>query len=315
MKVDFQYLYFELTRLCNHYCIQCFNNSRYKLGNELNVEDTIGLIQSFKDQGGKKLQLTGGEALTKSSIEVILKAVKDLNFDHVILSTNGLLLSEKNIDLISEVVDEIDLSLDGYEKEHDIIRGVKCWEKSLNAIKLATSTNATTFVCSCVSQPLLNKLDDFIEMIQDMGVDCLKLAQIGEVGRKKTPDYLKTTSMSDIEYYNIIQSKIYKYRTNKFKIYQSLSLNPVMPNIREDGLVSDPRGKLFPMIGLLPDYWSVGEYKEGKLIIDEDKSEEYYKIISKSLQKGKEKTAKGTPVNWWTLHHDYLESNINSIAV
>ena len=92
-----EYLYFEITRRCNQRCVQCFNNSRHALEGELGTDAVIDILDRFKRQGGRKLQLTGGDPLLRKDFITILDHVEDLQFEHVVLSTNGMLLKELSL--------------------------------------------------------------------------------------------------------------------------------------------------------------------------------------------------------------------------
>ena len=85
-----------------------------------------------------------------------------------------------------------------------------------------------------------------------------------------------------------------------------MSLSPRRPTVEEDGLVCDPCGRLYPMIGYLSDRWVVG-MASPKLVIDEDRFAAYDHVITTALAEGVREVSAGTPVNWWTLFHDRLE--------
>lgn len=301
------YLYYELTKNCNHRCLHCFNDSNSSMSNELNTYEAVQLISNFKRQGGEKLQLTGGEPLTRPDFSEILKNVNKLNFNHVTLSTNGLLFDDKIAAKISNKVTEIDISLDGYEEEHNNIRGIKCWQQSVDAIKRAVQTGIDVFVCTSVTRPILHKLPEFIEFLVDLGVGSVKFAEIGDIGRKNLPENLKLHGFSKQEIYELLNILSIKYH-RQISIRQSLSMTPIKPTIEVDGLIADPTGFLFPMISLYAPYWIVGKCIPN-WIIDENKINEYINSTEKILVEGIKKIVEGEPVNWWILMYHYLSKS------
>lgn len=300
-----KYLYLELTRACNQRCVQCFNNSRDPLPGEVPTTSMCDILDHFKHQGGERLQITGGDPLVRRDFNHILDHAARLQFSHVTLSTNGLLLTERKARFLEGKVQEIDLSVDGFELEHDLLRGLPCWSKSIAAVKHAVATGALTFVCCCVSKPLLPRIDEFIELLISLGVHSIKLAQIGEVGRRATPEALRTSHLTNRQLYDLIQPSVLKYARH-VRIYQSLSLCPEQPSVARDGLVCDPCGRLFPLIGFLPEHWMVGR-AHPEWHLSSASLGAYVDEAGKALREGIQLVARGEPVNWWTLIHDRLE--------
>lgn len=299
-----EYLYFELTRRCNQFCVQCFNNSRDALSGELSTEQVLSVLRNFKDQGGRTLQITGGDPFLRNDIKAILKAVSALRFDHVVLSTNGMLFKEDMANLCAGVVDEFDISLDGFPDMHNLMRGVRSFDLAVSAIKLAKDRGLKVYVCSCLTEETYDRAEEFIEFLIGLGVDHVKLAQIGDVGRRATPSELtRTLPVARVQFDRVAQLAM--RFTGRIAVQQSHTTNVRRPDLQRDGLVCDPCGRLYPLIGYLPLHWQVGSAYPN-WTIDIERLTDYERVVEDALAKGIEHIVRDGAVNWWTVFHDEL---------
>jgi len=300
-----KYLYYELTRRCNQRCVQCFNNSRFALEGELGTAETLAVIERFKAQGGTELQLTGGESLLRKDIRTILSKVEELSFERVILSTNGMLLKDDLLDYVEQTVTEIDLSLDGFDVTHDFLRGVKSYDLVKNAIRRACLKDIYVYVCCCLTPDTYARLPEFLELMVSLGVDAVKLAQIGPVGRQLTPDSLRVATPDTKTQFDYINQLSQAFR-GKLVIQQSHSTEILESDIDRDGLVCDPCGRLYPMIGYLPLYWQVGRASP-EWEVFEDRYSEYQSVFRQVIYEGVDEIVEKGAINWWTALHNGLQ--------
>jgi MoaA/NifB/PqqE/SkfB family radical SAM enzyme len=79
--------------------------------------------------------LSGGEPLLYSKFEQLCDLVREFQ-DHVILSTNGILIPEYVEQGVFEKKDGIQVSVDGDERTHDFIRGKGSYVAAVNALNM-----------------------------------------------------------------------------------------------------------------------------------------------------------------------------------
>lgn len=309
--VPSKYLYYELTRACNERCVQCFNSSGRRLSGELDVEVAIDLIRRFRSMGGVDLQLTGGEVFSKRGIDELVSEVGGIGFERVTLSTNGTLLNDRRLDAIQAHVDECDVSLDGFADTHDVLRGMISFDKTLRAVnQLAQLSNVRVHVCTCISRPLLPRIREFLDLLISIEVDSVKLALIEDIGRSAT----QRDWMLPREKYKELYWQFEELRSeygSQIMIEQSLSLTPVLPCVEVDGLVCDPRGRLYPLIGFLPDYWVVGR-AHPQFEMEATRLGEYKDEAERAVMSAIDRVAEGNPVNWWHVIHRHLDAVAHS---
>ena len=125
-----------LTNACNLRCKHCFVYATNAYADELSLTEIENLILTCNKHGAQKLILTGGEVLLRKDFEQILRYGKSLKM-YVQVLTNGTLWDAAKVKTLSPYIDEIQISLDGFnENSNAKVRGVGVFEKVLEAVEL-----------------------------------------------------------------------------------------------------------------------------------------------------------------------------------
>ena len=136
-------LIFFVTSRCNLRCCHCFywqklNTASHK---ELSIDEIRKISRSFAHP--VSLSLTGGEPFLRNDIKEIIRAFHEgCGTREVGIATNGT-LEASTVETVRSILDEgllsnlsVQVSLDGLEKTHDAIRGVKgSFEKAMSTLK------------------------------------------------------------------------------------------------------------------------------------------------------------------------------------
>lgn len=121
-----------LTNECNLRCKHCYMFAGVKNEDELTTNEIYKLLGDFSNSGGKVVTFTGGEVTQRNDLYKILEFSKAKGLLNTVL-TNGVKWSKDLIELSYKFIDEIQISIDGYdEKSNSNIRGRGNFEKSLN---------------------------------------------------------------------------------------------------------------------------------------------------------------------------------------
>lgn len=125
-----------VTHNCNSRCITC-NMWRSKSTNELSITELQDILAQLKDMGVVGVGFEGGEALLRKDFPQIVGKAHQLGFEHIGLTTNGLLLTRRKAEnLIQKGLTSIGVSIDGIGETHDFVRGIKgAYEKSMGALE------------------------------------------------------------------------------------------------------------------------------------------------------------------------------------
>lgn len=150
-----------LTDGCNLRCKTCYLSATTVSPNECSVSEWSNFLYQFKNNGGKIITISGGEAMTRPDFFKILDLAKKLKLQ-IVLLTNGTLITEKNSDKLRLACAEIQISIDGPDEEtNDFIRGKGSFEKSMNALKYLTKPHVRKCRISIAMTPTPRTLEAF----------------------------------------------------------------------------------------------------------------------------------------------------------
>jgi len=126
------------TRRCNLKCEYC-RDWKDKNRQDIKISKLYSLVDEIDKLAIPFISFTGGEPLLIKNIEDVAAYASRKNII-VNLNTNGTLIDRKRADKIAKSFDFIRLSLDGLEKVHDKISGIKgTYKKVIEALEYLTS--------------------------------------------------------------------------------------------------------------------------------------------------------------------------------
>ncbi len=127
---------YYITTRCNARCTFC--DIHKKKGIDANVKEIKTNLQALKRLGISFIDFTGGEPLLHPHITDILTTAKNMGFITTI--TTNCILYPTLYNKIKGLVNLLHFSLDApIKEEHNKIRGIKCFDKVIDSIKIAKS--------------------------------------------------------------------------------------------------------------------------------------------------------------------------------
>ena len=204
---------FFVTARCNASCKHCFyweNISEADIKQELKVDEirkvskTLGHI--------KALSLTGGEPFLRDDLADIARIFYENNdIHHLVVHSNGLMPGK--IKEVSRAILKkckglplvVSLSLDGFEAEHDSVRGVKgTYNKVLQTIEIlqdlrAKHKNFEVDIISVVSHYNYSNIRPFMDFVRtNLKVDGHHIELVGGETREKIATDITPEQFKDI---------------------------------------------------------------------------------------------------------------------
>lgn len=175
----------QLTNKCNLRCKHCFewndegffhNMNVLAQQNEIDIE-TVEKIFKETRTAKSNVYLWGGEPLCYSKWDELCSILeKDSRW--TVLCTNGILI-DKKIDSIIKISKSLAImvSLDGFEKENDAMRGKGTFKKVIDNIDLLMTLKkkgifkGEVTVNCVISEAMANKLYEFMEYFEQKGIN------------------------------------------------------------------------------------------------------------------------------------------------
>lgn len=226
-------VFLAVTNRCNLKCIHCSASSDISNIDKLSTNEIKNIIRDLNDMKVKNINITGGEPLMREDIFEILDYMRS-NYDgHITFSTNGLLINDKVADVLVRNVDEISISLDGYDESScSKIRGKNVFERVMVAIKKLHDRNYTNISLSMLLTP-----NNIIE--ENKFKNLCKSLEVSPLIHRFTPSGRGAANITSLY-------------TNK--IYSRMDFDKARPKLcfpGEKEIFIDSVGKVFPCGNLL----------------------------------------------------------------
>ncbi len=161
----------EITLKCNLKCSHCGSSAGNSRKNELTTIECFSLCEDLAELGCENISLLGGEPFLREDWYSIGQCIKDLGIKLSFVS-NGMVL-DKNIEMLSSLEPKVvGLSLDGLEKTHDSIRGIKgSYQRVLKSIDLLSDRSIQTTIITTISKKNFYDLPKLKDLIYKKGIN------------------------------------------------------------------------------------------------------------------------------------------------
>ncbi len=163
---------------CNCRCVMC-DIWRIRQTRQIETVDLLPHLESFRSLGTRWIALSGGEALLHDDLRSFLELLHGEGMRITLLST-GLLLAE-NAALVSELVDDVIVSLDGPRETHNAIRRVKdAYERMAEGIAALRVLRRDMPVSgrSTVQKNNFRELPRTVDAARELGVDSISFLAV-----------------------------------------------------------------------------------------------------------------------------------------
>jgi radical SAM protein with 4Fe4S-binding SPASM domain len=184
-----QYLFLEVTRVCNLACRYCGSScSPKERANELTVPEWIEILRGIaKDFEPRKIMVavTGGEPLLKDGIFDLFAELRRLGFPYGMVS-NGQLLDRATAErLVAVGMGSVSLSMDALPELNDRLRGrgVSAGVQSAIVNLRAAGFRGKLEIISTITKPAVAGLEDMRRFVAALRVPLWRVAPVMPIGR------------------------------------------------------------------------------------------------------------------------------------
>jgi cyclic pyranopterin phosphate synthase len=132
----------SITDRCNMRCVYCMPNGNtewIEQNNILTYDEIVKLATILARLGIDKIRVTGGEPIVRPKVEDLIKTLSHIDeIKAISMTTNGLLLRDKVMQLRDAGLSSINVSLDTFKEDRfKAITGIRGLNKVMNAIRVA----------------------------------------------------------------------------------------------------------------------------------------------------------------------------------
>jgi radical SAM protein with 4Fe4S-binding SPASM domain len=158
----------NFTKQCNLRCKHCYESSGpLPAEDELTTEEAKAVIDQFAEIGVVAIAFSGGEPLIRKDFFEVAKYAVDKDF-YVSIASNGTLITPEMAGKIRDTgISYVEISLDGFEDEHDSFRGVPgVWKKTCKGIRNCVNAGLDTCVATTVTKHNLKKIPKLVDFVE-----------------------------------------------------------------------------------------------------------------------------------------------------
>lgn len=186
------FVQWHLTERCNLRCKHCYQTA--SKGEEMSlsevretVSEVVEMLREWKGQYGIKISpsfnITGGEPFLRHDIFEILGIIRNRDFDTYLLS-NGMLIDRKRARKLSDLrVKGVQVSIEGPEKVHEIIRGKGSFSLAMKGVQHLLDAGITVTLNVTLSDINSDYFMDIFELASSTGVQRLGFSRLVPSGR------------------------------------------------------------------------------------------------------------------------------------
>jgi MoaA/NifB/PqqE/SkfB family radical SAM enzyme len=179
---------FFLTYRCTSRCKTCTLWQRTDRSEEMSLEDWKRTVDMCAEMGARYFELFGGDALLRPDVLIPLTAhIKTIPGSNCDLVTNCNLMTERTAKgLVAAGIDEIWISIDGVEEDHNLVRGrdktFSKVEKTIGWVREARgpSGRPQLHANTTISNLNYSTFDKVLAYADRMGMDFNHLEYVGE---------------------------------------------------------------------------------------------------------------------------------------
>jgi len=163
-KPSLRYLQLHITERCNLDCAHCYLGR--KGGRELELRLIEKALEEFSPNGLKVL-ITGGEPLLHSRFWDVLELASRHPVRLELLS-NGTLITEQVAERLSQHVHAVQVSIDGMEHGHELLRGRGSFERALAGAR-AVAGRLPLAIATMVHAGNLGEFEELERLVSELG--------------------------------------------------------------------------------------------------------------------------------------------------
>lgn len=232
---DLVYIEFEPISQCNLRCKHCFVEFPNQ---KMSEEHFRKILEGAGKLGAVEITINGGEPLLHPDCLSWIQSISDCKM-RTILFTNGTLVDNtiaKNLKK-SNLAKAI-ISLDGFEEEHDNLRGKGTFQKTIKGIENLVNEGVSVFTTTMVYPENHSYLEKFLEYCKkDLGAMGTRISPIVPMGRALNHAELQLTksAFQDIQKFE---------KTNKNNEKNASKFLPCYAGV--DKLYISSKGDVYP---------------------------------------------------------------------
>ncbi|MFI9580472.1 radical SAM protein [Streptomyces sp. NPDC052236] len=181
----FRNVYVYITEACQLRCSGCYMGERLERALKMPFEQIEATLTRWRQLGGSKLTILGGEPTLHPRYEDTIKLAGALGYEHVITTSNGLASANRKFRRLPPAdFAYVQISVDGGSAEtHDAVRGEGKFDETLVTVKELCERGFDTRIICTVSKRNERDCLQLLDLADEIGVSLVKYHVLSVIGR------------------------------------------------------------------------------------------------------------------------------------
>ena len=121
-RIQTAYIYSSLR--CNLSCRHCIVEASENSSLEMDLLEIQAILTDLSEVRPCEINITGGEPFLYRGLIDLVRSLREFNRESIIsISTNGTIFDYQVLTQIDHLINSINISIDGFQEEHDYLRG------------------------------------------------------------------------------------------------------------------------------------------------------------------------------------------------
>ena len=166
-------VFWETSNKCNLHCLHCYTNSNPQNSTLINKEKALSLIDDMANHQVYSFGIGGGEPLVLPYLSEMIERINQKGMKASI-STNGTLIGqEKAKELALVGLGAAQVSIDGMENNHNIIRGDGNFRRAVDGVKHLISNGISVRIGFTINRINYADIEETTRMAKELGCDSI----------------------------------------------------------------------------------------------------------------------------------------------
>ncbi len=250
-------LWFHITNRCNLTCTHCLCRSCPEEKSEMPVDGVLKIADEAFNMGCRVFALTGGEPFIHKNFTDLIDGLLSYRNIHVVVLTNGMnlrnCLGKRHRDFDRF---HLQISLDGLQKNHDLIRGNGKFDKLFQELKWLKAEGIPFTLSMCVEKKNLNDMPKVVDLAAEAGASNIHFMWYFIHGRGNKEDFVPSDRIFEYLLKAAEQAQIYGIPIDNIEAMKTQIFAP--KGTIHDGSTAGwesaavgPDGKLYPSAALV----------------------------------------------------------------